>query len=140
MIEHQLIAALWTGSLFLVHLAFVARSILRPHREPASRIAWVVVIMVAPVIGIAAYLLLGEINIGRRRANRVRKVHDELKALRAWSTQSHTDLQTIPDRYRSLFRVGHSVNGFQPVDGNRAQLLSDSNSTIDSIVADMDAA
>ena len=29
----------------------------------------------------------------------------------------------IPERYEHLFRVGHSVNGFEPVDGNRGQLL-----------------
>jgi cardiolipin synthase len=48
MSEHQLLTALWTGLFFLVHLVFVARSILRPHREPASRVAWVVVIHHSP--------------------------------------------------------------------------------------------
>ena len=46
----------------------------------------------------------------------------------------------IPDRYAHLFRVGHSVNGFEPVGGNRARLLPDSNATIESMVADIDAA
>jgi cardiolipin synthase len=44
------------------------------------------------------------------------------------------------DRYAPLFRVGHSVNGFEPVGGNQAQLLLDSNTTIESLVADIDAA
>ena len=30
--------------LFLLWLAVLARAVLRPHREPASRIAWVAVI------------------------------------------------------------------------------------------------
>jgi cardiolipin synthase len=42
----------------LLHVAlqvfFVGRALLRPHREPASRLAWVVVIIVAPVVGMAA--------------------------------------------------------------------------------------
>jgi cardiolipin synthase len=46
----------------------------------------------------------------------------------------------IPDRYVPLFRVGRSVNGFEPVGGNRARLLADSNAAIESLVADIDAA
>src|SRR4029077_901240 len=45
----------------------------------------------------------------------------------------------IPETYAHLFRLGHSVNGFEPVGGNRATLLPDSNATIDSMVADIDA-
>ena len=59
---------------FAVHLAVMARAILRPHREPASRIAWLVVMIVLPGVGIVAYLLLGETKIGRRRVERMRTV------------------------------------------------------------------
>jgi cardiolipin synthase len=60
--------------LFLIHLAVIARVILRPHREPASRIAWIVMIIALPVVGMIAYLFLGETNIGRRRRRRIREV------------------------------------------------------------------
>ena len=58
----------------LIELAVIARVMLRPHRDPSSRIAWVVVIAVLPVVGILAYLLFGETNIGRRRVYRAREV------------------------------------------------------------------
>jgi cardiolipin synthase A/B len=137
----QLLTALWTGLVFLVHLAFVARAILRPHREPAARVAWVVVIMVLPVAGIVAYILLGETSIGRRRVARMREVLTRLPDLAEAPGAKAANLQAeIPDRYAPLFRVGHSVNGFEPTGGNRGQLLPDSNATIDSLVADIDAA
>ena len=60
--------------LFLIHLAVIARVILRPHREPASRIAWIVMIIALPVVGMISYLLLGETNIGRHRMRRIRQV------------------------------------------------------------------
>ena len=69
-----MVMALWTGLLVTVHLAFIARAILRPHREPASRVAWVVVMVVLPMAGIIAYIFLGETNIGRRRAACLREV------------------------------------------------------------------
>jgi cardiolipin synthase len=133
--------ALRTGLFFLVHLAFVARVILRPHREPASRVAWVVVILVLPVVGIVAYILLGETNVGRRRVARMRQVLARLPDPGEVSGSRAAHLaQEIVDRYAPLCRVGHSVNGFEPVGGNQAQLLPDSNATIDSLVADIDAA
>jgi cardiolipin synthase len=57
-------------TLGLIELAVIARAILRPHRDPASRIAWVVVIALLPVVGILAYILFGETNIGRKRVDR----------------------------------------------------------------------
>jgi cardiolipin synthase len=138
--EHVL-TVLWAVLFFLVHLAFVGRSVLRPHREPASRVAWVVVIMVLPVAGIVAYLLLGETSIGRRRVARMREVLAQLPGPAAPPGATAAHLQPdIPDRYAPLFRVGHSVNGFEPVGGNRARLLPDSNATIESMIADIDAA
>ena len=67
-----------TGAIFLLlnislHVVFVVRVLLRPHREPASRIAWVVVIVAVPLLGILAYLFFGETNIGRRRVARLRE-------------------------------------------------------------------
>ena len=127
--------------LFLIHLAVIARVILRPHREPASRIAWIVMIIALPVIGMIAYLFLGETNIGRRRRRRIREVLAGMPRVADAAGSNAPALQAqIPERYAHLFRVGYSVNGFEPVGGNRGQLLLDSNASIESMVADIDAA
>ncbi len=67
-----------TASMFLtlhvlIQIALTMRVLLRPHREPASRIAWVVVIVAMPVLGILAYILVGETNIGQRLRPRRRQ-------------------------------------------------------------------
>ena len=118
----------------LLTLAVMARIVLRPNRVPASRVAWLVVVGAVPVLGIVAYLLLGEVNIGRRRVARVRE------ALARMPKYAGGSDDVVPERYRNLFRLGHSVSGFWPVGGNTAQLLPDSNATIDAMVADIDAA
>lgn len=46
----------------------------------------------------------------------------------------------VPEPYEYLFRAGRSVSGCDPVGGNSARLLPDSNATIDAMVADIDAA
>ena len=141
MTENQVLTALWTGTYLLVQLGVIARAILRPHREPASRVAWVVVIVVLPVVGIIAYVLLGETNVGRRRVTRMCAVLDAMPDVAKAPGLDAPNLQPkIPESYAHLFRLGHSVNGFDPVGGNRARLLPDSNATIASMVADIDAA
>lgn len=118
----------------ILTLAVMARIVLRPNRAPASRVAWLVVVGALPFIGIVAYLLLGEVSIGRRRVARVRE------ALARIPEYAEGTDEIVPGRYRSLFRLGHSVSGFRPVGGNTGRLLADSNEAIDAIVADIDAA
>jgi cardiolipin synthase len=139
MTETQVLTALWTGAFLLVHLGVIARVILRPHRDPASRIAWIVVIIVFPVIGILAYIFLGETSIGRRRVSRLHAVLATMPDLTKVAGMDSPNLQPkIPESYAHLFRLGYSVNGFEPVAGNCGSLLPDSNATIDSMVADID--
>jgi cardiolipin synthase len=121
----------------LVEVALIVRVLLRPHRQPASRIAWIVVIISLPVVGIIAYLLFGETSIGRRRVARMQTVLD---ALPVPPTCDEVALQKAAEPYQHLFRLGQSISGFQPVRGNSAQLMADSNAAIDAMIEDIDAA
>ena len=124
-----------------IQAALIVRVLLRPHREPVSRLAWSVVILAIPVLGVMAYLLLGETNIGRRRVMRMREVISRLPDVAEAPGADAENLQgDVAQRYAQLFQVGKSVNGFNPVGGNRAHLMADSNAAIDSMVADIDAA
>jgi cardiolipin synthase A/B len=124
-------------ALGVAQVAFVARAILRPHREPAARLAWIVVILVVPIVGILLYILLGEVNTGRRHIERMRLAEAKLPALPP-PASSAWDL--IPRRHAHLFRAGESVNGFPPVAGNGGTLLASAEATIDALVRDIDAA
>ena len=125
----------------IVQAAFIVRALLRPHREPSSRIAWIVVIIAVPLLGILAYLLLGETNIGRRRAEHMHIVIARLPNVNEIFAANTPSLRTdIPQHYAHLFQAGKTVNGFHAVGGNRGHLTEDSNAAIDSIVADIDAA
>ena len=113
--------------LLALHLAlqvfFVGRALLRPHREPASRLAWVVVIIVAPVVGMLAYVLFGETNIGRRRIARFKRAMARLPSFAAIGRhegEAEADAD-VPQRLRPLFRVGQSISGFPVVGGNRGR-------------------
>jgi len=124
-------------ALAVLELLVIVRVLLRPHRDPASRLAWLLLIALAPLAGMLAYLLLGETSIGRARAARLRKIE---RWLPSFTLAADSVPVEIPERYARLFDVGRSISGFQPVGGNAARLLEDSNATIAAMVADIDAA
>ncbi len=49
-------------------------------------------------------------------------------------------LPTLSERTTPLFRVAGSINGLEVVGGNSARIMADSDASIDSMVADIDAA
>lgn len=119
-----------------LQLFFVGRALLRPYREPVSRLAWVMVIVIAPLVGMIAYVLVGETNIGRTRTARLRKAFETLPP--PFGTPG-VEAQ-LPEAAVPLFRAGTSVSGYPPVGGNRAQLLESSEAAIAALVADIDGA
>jgi len=128
----------------LLHLLIVSglviRIILRPHREPASRIAWIAVVSAVPVLGLVAYVLLGEVRLGPRRVERLRRAVAALPPPGAAPGSVAPALPDLPERVQSLFTLGRSINGFEPQGGNRAELLAGSDEAIAALVADIDAA
>jgi cardiolipin synthase len=118
----------------LIQIAFIMRVLIRPHRQPASRIAWVVVILALPIFGIVVYILFGEVSIGRHRVAKLRHIFASLPEL------SSTLIAAVPDKYEHLFRVANSINPLHPVGGNTARLMTNSNTAIDSMVVDIDNA
>lgn len=126
---------------YALQLACIVRVLLRPHREPASRVAWIAVIAALPVVGIVAYLFLGEVEVGRRRSMRIREVVGRMPAFAvAVGEEVAKAAPRCTPEYGHLFRVGASISGFPPVGGNSARFFSDSNETIRALVEDIDAA
>ena len=124
-----------TTAIVLVEIVVLVRAILREHREPSSRLAWVIVIIVAPIVGTVAYLMLGETRVRRRRFGQ--KVESALP-------RPATDPALIETLDRSPhaapFALARTINRLPPTEGNHATIARDGNSAIDDMVADMDAA
>src|ERR1700730_17224340 len=107
-LHHSLIAI---ALITVLELTVIVRLLLRPHRDPASRIAWVVVVGVLPLWGMLAYLFLGEVNIGRRRAERLRAVLERMPRVPSQTAADTADSAPIvPERYRHLFCLGRSIS------------------------------
>jgi cardiolipin synthase len=117
--SHDLVGAIVAVIVFVVHLLTVLRAVTRPNRTPAARVAWVAVVMCLPVLGVVAYLLLGETSIGHER---VRKLHEAEQSVAAPSGAGTKPGDPVAASVSDLCR---SINGFGPVPGNRVVLLGD---------------
>jgi cardiolipin synthase len=124
-------------AILAVDLATAARALLRPHREPASRLAWIIAVFALPVAGVLLYLLVGETRISGGRRRRGREINDRLQRP---SGEFRCSPDDIGRAYRAPFALARSVNHLDPTRSNRATLAPDSNSAIDEMVADIDAA
>jgi len=124
----------------LIQLGLLVRVLLRPNRDPASRIAWAVVVLALPVAGILSYLLLGETNVGKRRRQRLQQVLAGLPDVTAVAGMEAALRPTIPDHRQCLFDVGRSISGYGPLGGNQGTLMDNTNLAIDRMVEDIDAA
>lgn len=122
----------------LIAAIFSVRILLRPHRQPESRAAWLVVVMVVPFAGALLYVLLGETGIGHDRVQRLRAVMGHLPPPDAGSAAN--PVNPADDAARQVFAVGKSISGYPAVGGNCAVLMADSDATITAIVADIEGA
>ena len=126
--------------LILLHIAITAFAslhiLLRRHRQPETRAAWLLVVIGLPYLGALGYLLFGQTNIGRRRAARMKRVCDALPRPQG----APADTSHLPDNTIDMLRVGQSISGYEPAAGNATRLMEDSDTAIDEMIADIDAA
>lgn len=124
----------------MIRLALAIRIIMRRDTVPVS-LAWLVVVLFLPVVGVVAYLLVGENRLGRRRAARVEVLSKETaeRTVALWSHQHH-DWSAHDLPYEPLARLGTSVSGLPPLRGNALELIADTDTLLDRMIADIDAA
>ncbi|HVU28860.1 MAG TPA: cardiolipin synthase [Sphingomicrobium sp.] len=122
--------------LVLAEAGFLFRVLTRPHREPASRLAWIIVLIAVPLLGMIAYLMLGETRISGSRRSRGREIDSGLP--RPEGDGSCLEIVEA-SAHDAPFELARSVNCLDPTSGNSARIAADSNVAIDEMVADIDA-
>src|SRR5262245_19387514 len=108
---------------WVVRVGLSVRVIMR--RCPvAVSLAWLLILLFVPLLGLALYALIGERGIGSRRAKRIETLSRSIEeqAVAMWSHQ-HSDWAHPEQGYRSLARLNTSVSGMPPLRGNRLELL-----------------
>ena len=126
--------------LLLAQFFLSARVLLR--RAPsANATAWLLVLWLLPLLGMALYLLIGENRLGTIRR---KKYLDAQRSLAAhanelWLAREET-WEDGYERFRSLAQLGVTMCDSPAVEGNRLSLHADAAETLDAMIADIDGA
>jgi cardiolipin synthase len=95
------------------------------------------VVIALPIVGIVAYLILGETRISGKRREHGRDVDARLPRPKG----DDSCLERLGEGpHQAPFALARTINCLEPTCGNRARLSESSNAAIDEIVGDVDAA
>ncbi len=144
MLEYFHTTAWWTISLlvadWVVRLGLSVRLIMR-GRPVGYTLAWLAVVLAFPLVGAGAYLMFGELRLGRRRGVWAERIHGPYTQwLADLNQRDPLDWNTLGDESRSLAHLCKAAVGTPPMAGNDLELFDDAASTFPSLVADIDAA
>lgn len=120
-----------------LQLVFVVFVLLRPRVRQSSSMAWILVIVALPVLGVVLYMILGEVRPGSRRKRRHRVIQGSIRPVlkRAWQGVAAPALQPGPSR--SVARLAGLVSYTEPRAGNRLRLLARTDAFVDALTEDI---
>ena len=136
--------SLWTVAAFLfdlmVRVGLSLRVVMRRLSVGVS-LAWLFVILVFPFAGAVAYLMFGELRLGRRRAARAALVRGPYRAwLSELTERTRPERNSVPREGEPLSRLAETLIGIPPLGGNRLELFPAWEAVLRSLVRDIDAA
>ncbi len=125
-------------------ISIAALFIVPANRKPGEATAWLLLMFLAPILGVVLFLLLGNPHLSRGRQEQQRAMNERIKDL-AEDAQQTPGLQAIFDpplsaRYEPLASLIARLSGMPALAGNTVELLPDYAGAIECIVKDIDAA
>ena len=114
------------------------------NRKPGEATAWLLLIFLAPLLGLILFLLFGSPELSKWRREQQRAMNQRIKQL-AEDVQQAPAIHPIfapsfPDRYEPLVRLNASLSGLPVVAGNTVELLTDYAGAVERIVQDIEDA
>jgi len=137
--NHLLAIIITLGDLF-IRLGLCVRVIMR-KRQYGVTLAWLVIILLLPFFGAFVYLLFGENRIGETRA---RRAQEALEHYRLWLTSlrniSPVNWSLLSSTLEPVHRQADTLIGIPAMDGNKLQLIEESETILRSIIHDIENA
>jgi cardiolipin synthase len=128
----------WIVLIVEVGLRVIALGIIPGSRRPATGTAWLLLILIEPVIGFAIFLFLGRTKLGATRESR------QVQAIEATQRRSDVfepfDLRSIDPHVASIAELNENLGSLPVVGGNDVELLPDYYATIARMAEAVDAA
>ncbi|WP_434524688.1 cardiolipin synthase [Photorhabdus asymbiotica] len=122
-------------------IASITLRILIKRRPVTSAMTWLLIIYILPLVGIIAYLSFGELHLGKRRVEQAKAMWpstatwlEELRKSRHIFATENSEVAT------PLFQLCERRQGLEGVKGNKIQLLTTYDTSLKTIIKDIDNA
>ena len=124
---------------FALQIFMAAVVLLRKGNRPQVAMAWMVVVLAVPIVGVIAYLLVGETRFGAIRMRRHAKIISEVDCA---ANHSHQDSRTrhfqLEPPQHQIAAVCQLASHCLPLAGNKVWLSGDSQEVINRMCDDID--
>lgn len=125
-------------------VGFVALFFIPNNRKPSEATAWLLLIFVAPIVGVVLFLLLGSPKLSKWRRDEQRAMNNRIKYL-AEEAEQTPELAPlvdppVPARYEPFVNLIAQLTGMPSMAGNTIEFLPDYVGAAERIVQDIDAA
>ncbi len=125
---------------WVIRIGLGLRVVMR-RRPVGVSLSWLGVILLVPFLGAIVYLILGETRIGRLRVDRFERIRSILSEHLDRLDEAAKSFDTsMPASQRALIRHGLTRYGFPLLGGNQVELLPDSDTVFERLIADIDSA
>ncbi|QIR92360.1 cardiolipin synthase [Vibrio alginolyticus] len=127
--------------LYWLLVAGVTIRVVLKRRAVSVSLAWLMIIYILPVLGVACYFLFGELNLGRKRAERAKEMFTPFEK---WFSQLNDCNAHNPETMgRHIYRIDELCNnrlGLPALSGNTLSLQQSPNEILHSIIEDIENA
>ncbi len=125
---------------FLIRAGLSIRVIMR--RLPVGvSLAWLFIVLMIPLVGAVAYLLFGELRLGRQREARAAAIHGPYQIwLEELRHRIHVDWDGRGETVEPLSQLIECTAGIPTLPGNRLRLLPDWRSSLEALIHDINHA
>ena len=122
-------------------LVAVALRLFSRRNTNGSAMAWLMLVILVPLVGVLMYLLIGERRLGRTWMRRAIAIQPQvLEWARGIPAASLASPQSLAAGLQGICRLAVGAAGMPLMQGHRLRLLADSESAMKSLIADIDAA
>lgn len=120
-------------------LRFVALGIIPGNRKPSTGMAWLLLIMVEPIIGFSIFLLFGRTRLGNRRISRQRRALAEIRE-RSDRLPLSFDTTRLPPQIARVASLNQKLGSLPLTGGNEVQLWPDYAGVVEEMAREVDRA
>ena len=127
--------------LYWLMIATVTIRILLKRRPVTSALTWLLIIYIIPLVGVIAYLAFGELHLGKRRIMKAKSMWPSVETwLEKLKQSKHIFCKSNSRVAEPLFELCEKRQGIGGVKGNKIQLLTNYQDSLNAIIRDINSA